>query len=98
MKNGRDNMLKLLEENRDALSAFGVKSLALFGSAARGDDETRDLDFLVEFESKTFDAYMDLKAFLERLFDRPVDLVLRDGIKPRLRSKILSEAVDVPGL
>ncbi len=98
MKNGRDDILKLLEDNRDAISAFGVKSLALFGSAARGDAETHDLDFLVEFESKTFDAYMDLKTFLERLFDRPVDLVLRDGIKPRLRSKILSEAVDVPGL
>ncbi len=88
----------MLEENRDAISAFGVKSLALFGSAARGNAETRDLDFLVEFETKSFDAYMDSKAFLEGLFDKPVDLVLRDGIKPRLRSRILSEAVDVPGL
>ena len=35
---------------------------------------------MVEFETKSFDAYMDLKAFLERLFGCPVDLVLREAI------------------
>jgi len=41
---------------------------------------------------KSFDAYMDLKALLERLFACPVDLVLLDSIKPRLRPIILKEA------
>ena len=36
---------------------------------------------------------MDLKAFLEQLFGARVDLVLRDAIKPRLREKILGEAL-----
>ena len=48
---------------------------------------------MVEFDSKTFDAYMALKAFLERLLGRRVDLVLRDAIKPRLRESVLSEAL-----
>ena len=49
----------------------------------------------MEFESgaKTFDNYMDLKAFLEDLFDRPVDLVVSDVIKPRLRDSILRETI-----
>jgi uncharacterized protein len=56
------------------------------------------MDFLVEFESATFDNYFDLKFFLERLFDRPVDLVIADTIKPRIRSAILEETVYAPGL
>ena len=52
---------------------------------------------MVEFETKSFDAYMDLKAFLERLFQWPVDLVLRDTIKPRLRDTILRETLYAPG-
>ena len=57
-----------------------------------------DLDFLVEFEKKSFDAYMDLKAFLETLFGCRVDLVLENAIKPRLRSTILNEALHAEGL
>ena len=75
-----------------------MRSLSLFGSSARGEDTPgSDLDFVVEFHKKSFDSYMDLKLFLEELFDRPVDLVLAEGIKPRLRTRILREAIDAPG-
>ena len=57
-----------------------------------------DLDFVVQWKIKSFDAYMDLKFFLEDLFDCPVDLVLEHTIKPRLRPQIMKELVDVPGL
>jgi predicted nucleotidyltransferase len=53
---------------------------------------------VVEVETKSFDAYMDLKAFLEQLFGARVDLVLKDAIKPRLRERILGEALHAPGL
>jgi predicted nucleotidyltransferase len=36
--------------------------------------------------------------FLERLFGCPVDLVLRETIKPRLRETILKEALHAPEL
>jgi len=95
----RDDILGRLAENRDKLRRLGVRRLALFGSAARGSEgEPRDLDFLVELDKKTFDAYMDVKAFLEELFGRPVDLVLEDALKPALREGILEEAVHAPGL
>ncbi len=88
-----------LGSRRDDLLRFGVRRLALFGSAVRGDgSEESDLDFLVNLDPKTFDAYMDLKTYLEDLFGRKVDPVLESAIKPRLRSRIMSEVVDVPGL
>ena len=51
-----------------------------------------------EFETKSFDAHMDLRAFLEQLFGRPVDLVLKDAIKPRLQERILADTLHAPGL
>ena len=51
-------------------------------------------NLVVEFDHKTFDAYMGLKYYLEELFGRRVDLVLPDMLKPRLHSRILGELVD----
>ncbi len=94
-----EEILKAIEENKEKIKAYGVRRLGLFGSCARGEGtEASDLDFVVEFEKISFDAYMDLKAFLEELFQCQVDLVLRDSIKPRLRVAILDEAVYVSGL
>jgi predicted nucleotidyltransferase len=93
------DILRRLEENAPAIRRYGVRSLGLFGSGASGmAREDSDLDFVVEFETKSFDAYMDVKAFLEQLFGCPVDLVLREAIKPRLRETILKEARHAPGL
>ena len=92
-------ILLVLEQNASVIRRYGVRSLGLFGSGAQGTArEGSDLDFVVEFETKSFDAYMDLKTFLERLFRCRVDLVLRDTIKPRLRETILGEALHAPGL
>jgi hypothetical protein len=99
MMRTREAVLQKLEENREKIRSFGVKRLGLFGSCARGEASAKsDLDFVVEFSQKSFDAYMDLKDFLEGLFGCPVDLVLTNTIKPRLRKPILSEAVYVQGL
>ena len=95
----RDEILRMLGEHRETIKSYGVKRLGLFGSAARGEErKTSDLDFVVEFEKMSFDSYMDLKAFLEELFHRRVDLVLADAIKPRLRENILKDAAYAPGL
>ncbi|HET8676476.1 MAG TPA: nucleotidyltransferase family protein [Blastocatellia bacterium] len=95
----RDEILRRLEENREAIRSYGVRRLGLFGSFAREEaTESSDLDFVVEFEKKSFDAYMDLKEFLEELFKCRIDLVLADAIKPRLQATILGEAVYAPGL
>jgi hypothetical protein len=72
-----------------------VRRLALFGSAVRDDfDPGRsDLDFLVEFEALppgTYaDAYFGLLEGLERLYGRPVDLVVETAIRnPYFRQSV----------
>ena len=95
----RDEILRKLEENRETIRGFDVRSLGIFGSYAREEQsEASDMDFLVEFDRATFDNYFDLKFFLEDLFGRKVDLVIKDTIKPRIRSTILEETVYAQGL
>jgi len=98
-RHSRGAILKTLADHREEVKRFGVRSLALFGSAARGEaTATSDLDFLVEFENPNFDSYMALLEYLEKLFGRPADLVLANTLKPRLREPILRETVHVEGL
>ena len=95
----RSLILKTLADHREEVQRFGVRSLGLFGSVARGQAmAASDLDFLVELENPTFDSYMGLLEFLEELFERPVDLVLANTLKPRLREPILRDTVHAPGL
>lgn len=94
----RDAVLGIVRCHADALRAIGVRRLALFGSAARDEATAEsDLDFVVDLSPKTLDTYMDTKLRLEKLLRRRVDLVLADAIKPRLRTAILSEAIDAAG-
>ena len=90
----REHILAVVDLHSPELRRLGAKSLALFGSMARGEgSDSSDIDLLVELQPKTFDAYMDVKFFLEKVLGRKVDLVLADAVKPRLRSVILAEAV-----
>lgn len=74
---------------------YGVKNIALFGSYSREEqNESSDIDLLVEFEKSklTFDNYMELKITLEDLFQKKVDLVIFDDIKPALKESIVRSA------
>ena len=89
----------LIEENEKLKIKFDVKKIGLFGSYVH-DKQTieSDLDILVDFADPTFDKYMDLKFYLEELFQKNVDLVLYENIKPRLKQYILSEVHFAQGL
>jgi predicted nucleotidyltransferase len=90
----RDDILATIRVNEARLRELSVRELALFGSFVRGDaTDASDIDFLVEFDETTFDHYFDTKELLEALFGRGVDLGCKSNIKPRLRERILSEAV-----
>jgi predicted nucleotidyltransferase len=94
----RRDVLMLLEKNRDQLRLLGVRRLGLFGSTARDEaTPTSDLDFLVELNPKTFDSYMNVKEYLERLFGEKVDLVLENTLKPSLRDRVVKETVHAAG-
>ncbi|MFQ5974782.1 MAG: nucleotidyltransferase family protein [Candidatus Hydrothermarchaeales archaeon] len=87
-----EEIIKKIEENIDKIKRYGVKKIGLFGSYIREEQKKEsDIDILVEFErgKKTFDNYMDLKFFLEDLFNHKVDFVIAEAIKPDLKPYIL---------
>jgi hypothetical protein len=87
-----------LQSEAEALrQRFAVRSLFLFGSAARGQaGPASDVDVLVEFDGPpTFDRYMDLKFHLEDLLGRRVDVVTPAALKPHMRPVVQREAVRV---
>jgi uncharacterized protein len=90
-------VLQTLREQPKLFETFQVKTLALFGSVARNQARAdSDLDFLVEFDADpTLTLYMNLKFFLEDLFQRNVDLVIKTDIKPQIRERVIQEAIHV---
>ncbi|MGV8110293.1 nucleotidyltransferase family protein [Methanospirillum purgamenti] len=74
-------------------SQYHVRRFGLFGSVIRGDQSPdSDIDILVEFETApSIFGFLELEEKLEEVLQAPVDLVDIEGIKPLLRSKILSE-------
>jgi uncharacterized protein len=77
---------------------FGLKTLGVFGSVARGDEhEKSDLDILVTFDGKaTFDRFMDLKLYLEDTFGRSVDLGTPDTLRPEMKAEVERDLIRVP--
>lgn len=89
-----NDILAKIEENMESLKKYGVKKIGLFGSYATNQQtEKSDIDFLVKFNKgqKTYDNFFDLKFFLEDLFDRKIDLVTPEYLKPRLKNNILEQ-------
>jgi len=75
---------------------YRVRELSLFGSAARGEMRPdSDIDLLVEFLPNADVGLVEhagLMLDLARLLGRKVDLVSKNGLKPRIRSSVLRDA------
>jgi predicted nucleotidyltransferase len=91
--------LKMLNERREQIlrlaSKYRASDLRVFGSVARGSQQTgSDVDFLVRPQPDC--SLFDLGGLLEELqefLQCRVDLVTEDGLKPRLRERVLREAI-----
>lgn len=92
-------MIQEIERQRPALielcHQYRVRHLQLFGSAATGAfvPATSDLDFVAEFADTQAtdyaDRYFDFAESLERLFQRPVDVMTPRAIRnPYFRAEI----------
>lgn len=94
----REELICILSEHRTQLSEMGVRSLTLFGSAARGElRPDSDIDLLVDLEPPyTYDRYVQVKFFIEDMLLRPVDLVMHETLKARIRPYVEKEAIYVP--
>jgi uncharacterized protein len=91
----------LLKEKREEIlriaAKYGAHHVRVFGSVARGEaDEASDVDFLVEMEpGRSLFDLGGLQAELEAFLGCQVDVVTEKGLKPRIRSRVLSQAVRV---
>jgi uncharacterized protein len=93
------NFSELLKDKREAIlqiaAKHGARNVRVFGSVARGEaDDQSDIDFLVDMEPGR--SLLDLGGLLVDLQDllgQNVDVVTERGLKPRIRERVLHEAV-----
>lgn len=94
----KETLLKMISNHRHEIRSFGVKQLGLFGSFARNATihPDSDIDFLVEFENgkKTFDNFMELSFYLEKLLGRKVELVTPESLSKYIGPHILKQVED----
>lgn len=88
-------ILRHFKETRS--ETYGIERMALFGSAARGEQrEGSDIDICVKLRKTTFRLYMSLREELERLFSAKIDLVtLHDNMRKLFRQNIERDAIYV---
>lgn len=79
------DILSVLRRERARLFAkYGLKSMAVFGSATRDDFRSdSDVDIMVEFERPVAFEFIYLADELETIVQRKVDLVTRGSVKDR---------------
>ena len=94
---GKKEIIKKLKADKVNLSKFNIKSLALFGSIARGEEASgSDIDVMVEFQgASTFDQYMSLRFYLEEVLGSRIDLLTRKGIRKEILPYVEKEAIYV---
>jgi len=95
--------MKTFDELRQVLSIqkqslcenYQITEIGIFGSYARGEQtELSDIDILVEYETApTFIMLLELRDYLSQLFGLKVDIVTKNGLKPRIRDRVLAEAI-----
>lgn len=94
----RQTILAVLKAAKPSLEKkYGVKDLALFGSYSRNAAVAgkSDVDVMVAFSQPIGLAFVDLADELEHLLQMKVDLVSRNGIKPKYFTVIESDLIYV---
>lgn len=93
----REEVIASLRSHRAELDDLGVRQISLFGSVARGGLlPESDVDMIVDFSQVTYRRFVALKAFLEAILGRKVDLLTPPAVHGRLKEEIEKDLVDVP--
>ena len=90
------DILSLLKSERAFLKKeFGVINIGLFGSYAKGTQRAdSDIDFLVEFEEPRFEWVAGLQIYLEKKFNRKIELVRKSiSVNRRLTERIGDDVI-----
>jgi predicted nucleotidyltransferase len=87
---------KLLELKPFLHSDFAVKEIGIFGSFSDNSfTETSDIDILVELERPIGWKFFSLELYLEKIFNRKIDLVTKNALKDQIKDDILKQVTYV---
>jgi hypothetical protein len=94
----RDEVLQILANQKSLLLAtYRITRLGIFGSYARGEQtEASDVDILVDYSDSqppTLPKLIELRDDLSQLLALKVDIVTPNGLKARIRDRVLSEVI-----
>ena len=87
-----DIIARLREIKPNLVQEYSVKSIGLFGSFS--DDsftENSDIDILIELEKPIGWKFFSLELYLEKIFNRKIDLVTKNALKEQIRDQILNQ-------
>lgn len=77
----RQQILQALRKHDRVLKKLSVRKIGLFGSYAREEQTHKsDIDLIVEFKRPTFDNFMALNDYLEKLFKKKVEILTPEGV------------------
>lgn len=80
-----DRIMRILKEHKEELKKrFSLEKIGVFGSYTREEQTPEsDIDIYVEFDMKnlTFDKYLELIDYLEKLLGRKIDLITKYGVE-----------------
>ena len=94
----KEDIKKILKENKEILEKYQVKAISLFGSYVRGEQrEDSDIDLLVDFKINSYENFINLIFSLEKLFKKEITIVTPDGISPYIKPYVLKEAEIIEG-
>lgn len=94
-----DQVTKLKQQMVPILQKNGVIKSAIFGSYARGSEDTNsDVDLLVELpQGATLIDLVGLKQDLEEVLLKKVDVVTYDALNKRIRSYVQKDLITIYG-
>ena len=83
---------KLQEIKPHLQQKYAVKRVGLFGSFADGTyTDNSDVDIMVEFERPVGWQFFTLEKYLEKVFNRKIDLVTFNALKEQIKPFILNQ-------
>jgi len=96
----KEDIKRVLLNNRKILKKYKVNKIGIFGSFATGRTKKKsDVDLLVEFEDMIdLFEFVHLNDEIRHILKSKVDLVTPDTIKPYIKPKILKEVEWIEGL
>jgi len=92
----RNEVLEILRNQKSSLlENYQITRLGIFGSYAREQQTPNsDLDILVNYDlPPTLIKLIELRDYLSHIFAIKVDIVTENGLKPRIRERVLSEVI-----